>query len=109
MAAVTKEQVMEALKEVYDMEIGFDIVSLGLVYGVEIDNENNVKVTMTLTTPMCPLAGFIIEDARSKVQQIEGVNKVDVELTFDPPWTPEKASDEVKKSLEYKNETQRVV
>ncbi|ACR79570.1 MULTISPECIES: metal-sulfur cluster assembly factor [Kosmotoga] len=97
MAAVTKEQVMEALKEVYDMEIGFDIVSLGLVYGVEIDNENNVKVTMTLTTPMCPLAGFIIEDARSKVQQIEGVNKVDVELTFDPPWTPEKASDEVKK------------
>jgi metal-sulfur cluster biosynthetic enzyme len=99
MAAVTKEQVMEALKEVYDMEIGFDIVSLGLVYGVEIDNENNVKVTMTLTTPMCPLAGFIIEDARSKVQQIEGVNKVDVELTFDPPWTPEKASDEVKKIL----------
>ncbi len=97
MAAVTKEQVMEALKEVYDMEIGFDIVSLGLVYGVEIDNENNVKVTMTLTTPMCPLAGFIIEDARSKVQQIEGVKKVDVELTFDPPWTPEKASDEVKK------------
>jgi len=99
MATVTKEQVMEALKEVYDMEIGFDIVSLGLVYGVEIDNENNVKVTMTLTTPMCPLAGFIVEDARSKVQQIEGVNKVDVELTFDPPWTPERASDDVRKIM----------
>lgn len=97
MATVTKEQVMEALKGVYDLEIGFDIVSLGLIYGVNVDDENNVKVTMTLTTPMCPLAGFIVEDARSKVQQVEGVNKVDIELTFDPPWTPEKASDEVKK------------
>jgi metal-sulfur cluster biosynthetic enzyme len=87
---------MEALKQVYDMEIGFDIVSLGLIYGVDIDEENNVKVTMTLTTPMCPLAGFIVEEARSKVQEVEGVNDVDVDLTFDPPWSPEKASDEIR-------------
>ncbi|MBO8167145.1 MAG: aromatic ring hydroxylase [Thermotogae bacterium] len=97
--AVTKEQVMEALKQVYDLEVGFDVVSLGLVYGVEVDNENNVKVTMTMTTPMCPLAGFILEDARSKVQEVEGVNNVDMELTFDPPWTPDMASDEVRKVL----------
>ena len=90
---------MEALKQVYDLEVGFDVVSLGLVYGVEVDNENNVKVTMTMTTPMCPLAGFILEDARSKVQEVEGVNNVDMELTFDPPWTPDMASDEVRKVL----------
>jgi metal-sulfur cluster biosynthetic enzyme len=96
MEKVTEEQVMEALKQVYDMEIGFDIVSLGLIYGVDIDEENNVKVTMTLTTPMCPLAGFIVEEARSKVQEVEGVNDVDVDLTFDPPWSPEKASDEIR-------------
>ncbi|MGC9383582.1 MAG: metal-sulfur cluster assembly factor [Kosmotogaceae bacterium] len=96
MEKVTEEHIMEALKQVYDMEIGFDIVSLGLIYGVDIDEENNVKVTMTLTTPMCPLAGFIVEEARSKVQEVEGVNDVDVDLTFDPPWSPEKASDEIR-------------
>ncbi|OAA28001.1 aromatic ring hydroxylase [Kosmotoga arenicorallina S304] len=97
--AVTKEQVMDALKQVYDLEVGFDVVSLGLIYGVEVDDENNVKVRMTMTTPMCPLAGFILEDARSKVQEVEGVNSVDMELTFDPPWTPDMASDEVRKIL----------
>lgn len=96
MEKVTEEQVMDALKQVYDMEIGFDIVSLGLIYGVDVDEENNVKVTMTLTTPMCPLAGFMVEEARSKVQEVEGVNDVDVDLTFDPPWSPEKASDEIR-------------
>jgi metal-sulfur cluster biosynthetic enzyme len=96
MEKVTEEQVMEALKQVYDMEIGFDVVSLGLIYEIDIDEKNNVKVTMTLTTPMCPLAGFIVEEARSKVQEIEGVNNVDVDLTFDPPWSPEKASDEIR-------------
>jgi len=96
MAKITEEQVMEALKQVYDMEIGFDVVSLGLIYGVDVDEENNVKVTMTLTTPMCPLAGFIVEEARSKVQEVEGVNDVDVDLTFDPPWSPEKASEEIR-------------
>ncbi|MEA2066359.1 MAG: metal-sulfur cluster assembly factor [Thermotogota bacterium] len=96
MEKVTEEQVMEALKQVYDMEIGFDIVSLGLIYEVNIDEENNVKVTMTLTTPMCPLAGFMVEEARSKVQEVGGINDVDVDLTFDPPWSPEKASDEIR-------------
>ncbi|MFW6120815.1 MAG: metal-sulfur cluster assembly factor [Petrotogales bacterium] len=99
MADLTKEQVMKALEQVYDMEIGFDIVSLGLIYGVDIDEENNVKVTMTLTTPMCPLAGFMVEEAKSKVQEVEGVNNVDVDLTFDPPWSPEKASEEIRNMM----------
>ena len=86
MPKVTEEQVMNALGNVYDMEIGFDVVSLGLIYNVDIDEENNVHVDMTLTTPMCPLAGMMVEDAKSKVSEVEGINEVDVELTFDPPW-----------------------
>ncbi|HOI62731.1 MAG TPA: metal-sulfur cluster assembly factor [Mesotoga sp.] len=95
---ITKEKVMEALSQVYDLEIGFDIVSLGLIYGVEVE-DSNVKVKMTMTTPMCPLAGLMLEDARRKVSEIEGINDVKMELTFDPPWTPEMASDDVRKIL----------
>ncbi|SRR6056297_1486813 len=99
MPKVTEEQVMNALGNVYDMEIGFDVVSLGLIYNVDIDEENNVHVDMTLTTPMCPLAGMMVEDAKSKVSEVEGINEVDVELTFDPPWDPSKASEEVRRLL----------
>lgn len=88
MSKITREQVMEALKQVYDVEIGLDIVSLGLVYDVKIDN-GNVEITMTLTTPVCPLAGFIVEDVRQHVEGIEGVKEAKVHLTFDPPWSPE--------------------
>ncbi|MGM0640083.1 MAG: metal-sulfur cluster assembly factor [Thermotogota bacterium] len=99
MPKVTEEQVIKALENVYDMEIGFDVVSLGLIYNVDIDDNNNVHVDMTLTTPMCPLAGMMVEDAKSKVSQVEGINEVDVELTFDPPWDPSKASEEVRRLL----------
>lgn len=94
---VTKERVLEALKNVIDFEIGLDVVSLGLVYDIDIDDENNVTITMTMTTPACPLAGLILQDAEDKVRQIEGVKDVRINLTFDPPWTPDKMSEEVKK------------
>lgn len=94
---VTKEQVFQALKDVIDFEIGLDVVSLGLVYDVNIDDENNVTITMTMTTPACPLAGLILQDAEDKVRQIEGVKDVKINLTFDPPWTPDRMSEEVKK------------
>ncbi|HDP78040.1 MAG TPA: DUF59 domain-containing protein [Mesotoga infera] len=97
--SVTKEVVMKALGEVYDLEIGFDIVSLGLIYGVEVQENNDVRIKMTMTTPMCPLAGLMLEDARRKVSEIEGIGEVKMELTFDPPWTPEMASDDVRKML----------
>ncbi|PNS39306.1 aromatic ring hydroxylase [Mesotoga sp. B105.6.4] len=97
--SVIKEDVMKALEEVYDLEIGFDIVSLGLVYGVNIQDGKDVRIKMTLTTPMCPLAGLMTEDARRKVSEIEGIGDVKIELTFDPPWTPEMASDDVRKIL----------
>ncbi|HNS67863.1 MAG TPA: metal-sulfur cluster assembly factor, partial [Mesotoga infera] len=85
--SITKEKVMEALSQVYDLEIGFDIVSLGLIYAVEVE-DSNVRIKMTMTTPMCPLAGLMLEDARRKVSEIEGIKDVKMELTFDPPWTP---------------------
>jgi metal-sulfur cluster biosynthetic enzyme len=97
--AITKERVMEALGQVYDLEIGFDIVSLGLIYNVEVTEENDARIKMTLTTPMCPLAGLMLEDARRKVSEIEGIGEVKMELTFDPPWTPDMASDDVRKIL----------
>ncbi|WP_448524066.1 metal-sulfur cluster assembly factor [Pseudothermotoga sp.] len=96
---VTKEKVLEALKQVIDFEIGLDIVSLGLVYDVAIDNENNVTITMTMTTPACPLAGLILQDAEDKVRQIDGVKDVKINLTFDPPWTPDRMSEEIKKKF----------
>lgn len=96
---VTKEKVLEALKEVIDFEIGLDVVSLGLVYDVVVDEENNVTITMTMTTPACPLAGLILQDAEDKVRQIEGVKDVKINLTFDPPWTPDRMSEEVRKKF----------
>jgi metal-sulfur cluster biosynthetic enzyme len=96
--SITKEKVMEALSQVYDLEIGFDIVSLGLIYAVEVE-DSDVRIKMTMTTPMCPLAGLMLEDARRKVSEIEGIKDVKIELTFDPPWTPEMASDDVRKIL----------
>jgi len=99
MPDVGKENIMDALKEVYDLEIGFDIVSLGLIYKVDVDDNNNVHILMTLTTPMCPMAGFIIDNAKEKVKEIKEVNEVEVELTFDPPWDPQMASEEVKNLL----------
>lgn len=98
MSEITREQVMEKLKQVYDMEIGLDIVTLGLVYDVKI-NDGTVEVTMTLTTPMCPLGGFIIEDARRRIEEIEGVKEAKVHLTFDPPWSPEMIDPEARQML----------
>jgi len=99
MKKIDKETIINSLRQVYDLEIGFDIVSLGLIYNVEVDENNNVHILMTMTTPMCPLIGLIVENAKEKVKEIENVNDVDIELTFDPPWNPEMASDEVRMLL----------
>ncbi|AEH50405.1 protein of unknown function DUF59 [Pseudothermotoga thermarum DSM 5069] len=97
---VTKEQVYEALKDVIDFELGLDIVSLGLVYDVQVDQEGNVSITMTMTSPACPLAGMILEQAEDRVRQIEGVKDVKINLTFDPPWTPDRMSEELRKRFD---------
>ena len=98
---VSKEEVLKALEEVYDPEIGMNVVELGLIYDVFIEGENKdaVKVKMTLTVPGCPLASMITEQVARRIHQIEGVRFADVELTFDPPWSPEMMSPEARAKL----------
>ena len=96
--AVTEKQVMSALRGVKDPELGLDLVVLGLVYDVEV-RDSEVKAIISLTSPMCPVAGQIVEDAKKAIEGVEGVSSAEVELTFDPPWTPERISPLVRSSL----------
>jgi metal-sulfur cluster biosynthetic enzyme len=91
----SREEVVEALREVEDPELGMDIVELGLFYDAEIDGPN-VKVHYTLTSMGCPVGPMIQEDIERVVTQIPGVESVQSELTFDPPWTPDRMSDDAK-------------
>ncbi len=91
----TKEEVVEALREVEDPELGMDIVELGLFYDAEIEG-SKVRVTHSLTSMGCPAGPMIMEDIDRVVRQIPGVDDVDVELTWDPPWTPDRMSDDAK-------------
>ncbi|MFB6158391.1 MAG: metal-sulfur cluster assembly factor [Candidatus Nanohalobium sp.] len=91
----TKKQVREALKQVIDPELEVNIVDLGLIYEIEIE-EDQVDILMTLTTPACPLSGVFDEMVRQEVGAIQNVNKVNVELTFEPRWKPEKMTDKAK-------------
>ncbi len=87
-----KEKFMEALEEVEDPELGVDIVNLGLVYDVELDEEGMAKVTMTLTAMGCPLAGTIANDVRNALIDFPEVKDVDVNIVWNPPWTKDKMS-----------------
>ncbi|WP_221563794.1 MULTISPECIES: metal-sulfur cluster assembly factor [Bacillaceae] len=87
-----KEKLMEALEEVEDPELGVDIVNLGLVYDVELDEEGMAKVTMTLTAMGCPLAGTIANDVRNALIDFPEVKEVDVNIVWNPPWTKDKMS-----------------
>ena len=96
---ITKEKIMEALKSVYDPEIGLDIVNLGLVYDVKIGDDGVVEIKMTLTTPHCPLGNSVQEAVKTVVESLDGVKEAKVELVWDPPWNPSMMSDEAKKIL----------
>ena len=96
--AVTEKDVRNALKNVKDPELGLDLVVLGLVYDIEIQDAG-VKALISLTSPMCPVAGQIVEDARQAIEGMDGVDRAEVELTFDPPWTPERISPLIRSSL----------
>jgi metal-sulfur cluster biosynthetic enzyme len=91
--------VWEALKVVTDPEIGIDVVNLGLVYGVDI-NEKHVKVRMTLTSMGCPATGLIEFQAKEAVGTVDGVEDVDLEWTFDPPWSPDRMTEEGRDMLQ---------
>lgn len=98
MADITKEQVYKVLERVNDPELRLNIVDLGLIYGVEITDDNNVAVDMTLTTQACPVGPLIQSQAEAAVKNIPGVAQVDVRITFDPPWTQEMMSERLKKA-----------
>ena len=91
----SREEVVEVLRQVEDPELGMDIVDLGLVYDVEVEGPK-VKVTYSLTSMGCPAGPLIAGDIDRAAREVEGVEEVDLELTFDPPWTPDRMSDDAK-------------
>ena len=95
----TEEAIIDMLKTVYDPEIPVNIYDLGLIYKVDIDDAKNVHIDMTLTAPNCPMADFILEDARMKVESVEGINNVEINLVFDPEWNKDMMSEEAKLEL----------
>lgn len=91
-----KEQIIEEIKQVYDPEIPVDIYSLGLIYDVDIDENHKVAVTMTLTAPNCPAAVILPSQVNTRISNMKDVRGVDVNVTFDPPWTPDRMTEEAK-------------
>ena len=96
--AVTEKEVRKALRKVKDPELNLDVVVLGLVYGIEVV-DSHVIARISLTSPFCPAANQIIDDAKAAVLGVEGVESADVELTFDPPWTPERIDPLIRATL----------
>ncbi len=92
-----EERIIEVLRTVYDPEIPVNIYDLGLIYRIELNDE--LSVDMTLTAPNCPAADFIMEDVRQKLETIQGLQKVDVNLVFEPEWTKEMMSEEARVEL----------
>lgn len=94
-----EEKVVEMLRTVYDPEIPVSIYELGLIYRIDIDDDGNLAVDMTLTAPTCPAADFLIDDARIKLESIDGIKSVAINLVFEPEWTQDMMSEEAKLEL----------
>ena len=94
-----RERIIQALKTVYDPEIPVDVYELGLIYEINILPINNIEIVMTLTSPACPAAESLPGEVREKVINVEGVNDVQVEITFDPPYSPDMMSETAKLEL----------
>ena len=94
-----EEKIVRMLKTVYDPEIPVNVYDLGLIYGVEIDDQQQVKIVMTLTAPGCPVADFILEDVKMKVESIEEIRSLELELVFEPAWHHGLMSEEAKLEL----------
>ena len=99
MAAVSSQEVYQALKTVYDPEIPVNVVDLGLIYDVQVTDDSNVFVQMTLTFPGCGMGPHIAQQAEWAIQDLDGVEDVEIELTFDPPWSPDLISEEARMQL----------
>jgi metal-sulfur cluster biosynthetic enzyme len=101
MGTVTSQLVLESLKQCMDPEIPINIVDMGLIYGVNVSDNNIVDIKMTMTTRGCPLHDTLVNDVKRYVNKVPGVTDVNVEIVWEPPWTPERMSDEGKKLINY--------
>ena len=93
---VLYKNIVDVCKTIYDPEIPQNIWDLGLVYSIDIDEEKNVEVVMTLTTPSCPVGPEFLNTVKTRVSEVEGVDRCNVDLVWDPPWTPEMMSEETR-------------
>ena len=94
-----EDKIIETLKSIYDPEIPVDVYELGLIYEVKIDDSNDVKIMMTLTSPNCPVAESMPAEIKDKVASLEEVNSCDIEIVFEPPWDKDMMSEEAKLEL----------
>jgi metal-sulfur cluster biosynthetic enzyme len=99
MPQFTDEQVRENLKNVYDPEIGINIVDLGLIYDVDVDDDSDVLITMTLTSIGCPLGPVIVQEATNALADLPGIGAVDVKIVWSPPWSPDLMSEDARDEL----------
>ena len=99
MSEILESEIIEAIKKVYDPEIPVNIYELGLIYKIDIQEEGNVEITMTLTSPFCPVAGSMPKEVAARASEVEGVKNANVELVFDPPWSMDLMSEEAKLKL----------
>jgi len=101
MGTVTSQQVLDSLKQCMDPEIPINVVDMGLIYGVNVTDDNKVDIKMTMTTRVCPLHDTLVSDVKRYVNKVPGVSAVNVEIVWEPAWTPEKMSEEGKKLINY--------
>jgi metal-sulfur cluster biosynthetic enzyme len=101
MGTVTSQQILDSLKQCMDPEIPINIVDMGLIYGVKVTDDNKVDIKMTMTTRGCPLHETLVSDVKRYVNKVPGVSDVNIEIVWEPAWTPEKMSDEGKKLINY--------
>jgi len=97
--SLSEEKIRELLSDVYDPELHVDIVSLGLVYNIEITEDSDVKLLITLTFPGCPFGPAIVEEIEEKLKDLEGIRNVVIDITFEPPWTPDRMDPDVRAAL----------
>lgn len=95
----TEQKIIDQIKQIYDPEIPVNIYELGMIYEIRIDDDMNVHVLMTLTSPNCPVADSLPREVKEMVQSVEGVNDAEVEITFDPPWSQDMMSEEARLEL----------
>ncbi len=94
-----EEKIVMMLKTVFDPEIPVDIYNLGLIYAIDLDDDGNLRIDMTLTAPNCPAADFLVDDARIKLESIDGIKSVDIRIVFEPEWTKDMMTEEARLDL----------